>query len=42
MELIDFVRVRDRKIAEHWNIVDQLGLMQQLAVLPGPPPGRAG
>ena len=34
MELIDFVRVRDRKIVEHWNIVDQLGLMQQLGVLP--------
>ena len=42
MELIDFVRVRDRKIVEHWNIVDQLGLMQQLGVLPGPPSGRAG
>ena len=22
MEVIDFVRVRDRKIVEHWNIVD--------------------
>ena len=42
MEVIDFVRVRDRKIVEHWNIVDQLGLMQQLGVMPEPPSGRTG
>jgi steroid delta-isomerase-like uncharacterized protein len=42
MEVIDFVRVRDRKIVEHWNIVDQLGLMRQLGAMPEPPTGRAG
>ena len=42
MEVIDFIRVRDRKIVEHWNIVDQLGLMRQLGVMPEPPSGRAG
>jgi predicted ester cyclase len=34
--VIDIVRIRDGKIAEHWNVVDQLGLMQQLSVLPEP------
>jgi steroid delta-isomerase-like uncharacterized protein len=34
INVIDFVRVRDGKIVEHWNIVDQLGLMQQLGVAP--------
>lgn len=36
MEVIDLVRVRDRKTVEHWNIVEQLGLMPQLGVLPEP------
>jgi len=27
---MDFVRYRDGKVAEHWNIVDMAGLMQQL------------
>jgi steroid delta-isomerase-like uncharacterized protein len=35
IEVIDFVRVREGKIVEHWNIVDQLGLMQQLGLAPG-------
>ena len=34
--VIDIVRVRDGKIVEHWAIVDQLGLMQQLGVVPAP------
>jgi predicted ester cyclase len=34
--VIDIVRIRDGKIAEHWNVVDQLGLMRQLGVLPEP------
>ncbi len=33
-DVIDFVRVRDGKIVEHWNIVDQLGLLQQLGLAP--------
>lgn len=28
--VIDLVRVRDDRIAEHWNLVDQAGLMAQL------------
>ncbi len=36
IRVIDIVRLRDGKIVEHWNIVDQLGLMQQLGVIPTP------
>jgi predicted ester cyclase len=36
IRVIDIVRIRDGKIAEHWNVVDQLGLMRQLGVLPEP------
>lgn len=35
IELIDIVRMRDGRIVEHWNVVDQLGLMRQLGALPG-------
>ena len=31
IRVMDFVRYRDGKVAEHWNIVDMAGLMQQLA-----------
>jgi steroid delta-isomerase-like uncharacterized protein len=34
IEVIDIVRVENGQIAEHWNVVDQLGLMQQMGVLP--------
>lgn len=30
-------RIRDRRIVEHWDETDQLGLMQQLGVAPPPP-----
>ena len=33
IELIEIVRVSDGKITEHWNVVDQLGLMQQLSAI---------
>ena len=39
IELIDMVRVVDGRVVEHWNVVDNLGLLQQLGVLP--PPGQA-
>ena len=36
---IVFWRVRDGKIVEHWHETDQMGLMQQLGVVPPPPGG---
>jgi steroid delta-isomerase-like uncharacterized protein len=32
---IDIHVLRDGKLAEHWDVVDQLSLLQQLGVLPG-------
>jgi steroid delta-isomerase-like uncharacterized protein len=32
----DMVRIADGKVAEHWMAMDQLGLMQQLGMLPAP------
>jgi steroid delta-isomerase-like uncharacterized protein len=32
--VIDIVRLHDGQIAEHWNVVDLLGLMQQLGAIP--------
>lgn len=31
--VIDIVRITDGQVVEHWNVVDQLGLMGQLGVL---------
>lgn len=33
---IDIHRLRDGKLAEHWHVVDLLGQLQQLGVLPQP------
>jgi predicted SnoaL-like aldol condensation-catalyzing enzyme len=30
------VRVDDGRIVEHWNVVDRLGLLQQLGAIPEP------
>ncbi len=30
IEVIDILRVQDGKITDHWNMVDRLGLMEQL------------
>jgi predicted ester cyclase len=35
-EVIDILRFKDGKATDHWNVVDQLGLMQQLGVIPQP------
>jgi predicted ester cyclase len=35
-DVIDILRVSDRKMREHWNVVDALGLMQQLSAVPLP------
>ena len=34
IDLIDILSLADGKITAHWNVVDQLGLMQQLGVIP--------
>ena len=34
--LIDIVRVVDGKVVEHWNAVDNLGMLQQLGAIPAP------
>src|SRR5947209_6596447 len=34
--VIDILRLRDNQATDHWNVVDQLGLMQQLGVVPQP------
>jgi steroid delta-isomerase-like uncharacterized protein len=36
--VIDILRIRDGRLAEHWGVFDQMGLMQQLGVLPEPAP----
>jgi steroid delta-isomerase-like uncharacterized protein len=36
-EEMHLVRMRDRKIAEHWAVMDQLGMLQQLGVIPTAP-----
>lgn len=33
IEVIDILRVCEGKITDHWNLVDQLGLMRQLGAL---------
>jgi steroid delta-isomerase-like uncharacterized protein len=35
-DVIDIVRVRDGRIVEHWNVVDQLALLRQLGAVPAP------
>ena len=35
IEVIDILAVTDGKITDHWNLVDQLGLLKQLGALPG-------
>jgi steroid delta-isomerase-like uncharacterized protein len=36
IEVIDIVRVEGGQIVEHWNVVDRLGLLQQLGALDAP------
>ena len=31
---MDFIRFREGKMVEHWTATDDLGLMQQLGVVP--------
>ena len=36
INFIDIVRFEGGKMAEHWGVTDQLGMMQQLGVVPMP------
>ena len=36
IQVIDIVRLADGRIVEHRNVVDRLGLLQQLGALPAP------
>lgn len=38
---IDIYRVEDGKLAEHWHVVDNLAMLQQLGVIPSPEPVSA-
>jgi steroid delta-isomerase-like uncharacterized protein len=33
---IDIYRVEEGRLAEHWHVIDQLGMLQQLGILPAP------
>ena len=35
-DVIDILQLADGKITDHWVVVDQLGLMQQIGVIPAP------
>jgi steroid delta-isomerase-like uncharacterized protein len=39
---IDIHLLRDGKMAEHWHVVDQLAMLQQLGMLPSPDPAPTG
>jgi len=39
MRVMDFVRIRDGKVTDHWNIVDVAGMLAQLGVAGAPAPG---
>jgi len=34
IEVIDILRLKDDQITDHWNLVDQYGLVQQLGLIP--------
>jgi predicted ester cyclase len=36
VSLIDVVRISDGQVMEHWSVGDNLGMMQQLGVIPQP------
>jgi steroid delta-isomerase-like uncharacterized protein len=36
IEVIDIVRIANGKFVEHWGIIDNMGMMQQLGVVPEP------
>jgi predicted ester cyclase len=36
LDIIDFFRIAEGKIVEHWAVIDFMSLMQQLGALPSP------
>ncbi len=38
---IDIHRLENGRLAEHWHVVDQLSMLQQLGLLPSPEPASA-
>jgi predicted ester cyclase len=36
MGLIDIVRISEGRVVEHWSVGDNLGMMQQLGLIPQP------
>jgi predicted ester cyclase len=36
IELVDIVRIAGGKVVEHWSMGDNLGMMQQLGIIPQP------
>ncbi len=40
-DAVHIARVRDGKVAEHWAVQDQLGMLQRLGLAPAPPMARA-
>jgi len=41
MRGIDIYRVKDGKMAEHWNVVDMFGFYQQVGLIPETEPAGA-
>jgi predicted ester cyclase len=39
IDVIDIVRLEGGRVVEHWGVADQLGLMLQLGLIPGPDRG---
>jgi len=39
LEVIDIIRIADGKFAEHWGLMDNMSMMQQLGAIPAPGPG---
>jgi predicted SnoaL-like aldol condensation-catalyzing enzyme len=40
LKVLEIYRLKGGKMAEHWNVVDMLGLYQQLGLLPHPEAGE--
>jgi predicted ester cyclase len=36
IDFIDILRFKDGKLVEHWGVTDNLGMMQQMGVVPMP------